>query len=39
VPGTSVDSPRDTPLVELFPIPRELVDAEISCTTGGVRFR
>jgi hypothetical protein len=37
--GTSIAVPRGTPLVEMFPIPRELIDAEIACTTGGVRFR
>ena len=39
VPGTSIEVPRGTPLAELFPIPRELIDAEIACTTGGVRFQ
>jgi hypothetical protein len=37
-PG-SIEVPRGTPLAEMFPIPRELIDAEIACTTGGVRFR
>jgi hypothetical protein len=39
VPGGSIEVPRGTPLAEMFPIPRDLIDAEIDCTTGGVRFR
>jgi hypothetical protein len=37
-PG-SVVVPSGTPLVEMFPIPRELIRAEITCTAGGLRFR
>lgn len=38
-PGSTVDVPRGTPLAEMFPIPRDLIDANIVCTTGGIRFR
>jgi len=37
--GRTVEIPRGTRLAEMFAIPRELIDAEIACTTGGVRFR
>lgn len=38
-PGNAIDIQRGTPLAEMFPIPRDLIDAEITCTTGGLRFR
>jgi hypothetical protein len=37
-PGSSIEVPRGTPLAEMFPISRDLIDAEIACTTGGLRF-
>ena len=37
-PGRSVDVARGTPLVEMFPIPRDLIDADVALSTGGVRF-
>lgn len=39
VPGSAVEVPRGTPLVEMFPIPRELINAKIACTTRGLRFQ
>jgi hypothetical protein len=38
-PGRSIEVTRGTPLVEMFPIPRDLIDADVARTTGGVRFR
>jgi hypothetical protein len=37
-PGRSIAVARGTPLVEMFPIPRDLIDADVARTTGGVRF-
>jgi hypothetical protein len=37
-PGCSIEVARGTPLVEMFPIPRDLIDADIARTTGGVLF-
>ena len=37
-PGRSIQIPRGAPLVELFPCPRSLIDADISRTTGGVTW-
>jgi hypothetical protein len=37
--GRSIEVARGTPLVEMFPIPRDLIDADVARTAGGLRFR
>jgi hypothetical protein len=38
VAGRTIEVARGAPLVELFPCPRALIDADIARTTGGVRW-
>jgi hypothetical protein len=37
-PGRSIEVARGTPLLEMFPIPGDLIDADVARTTGGLRF-
>jgi hypothetical protein len=37
--GRSIEVARGAPLLEMFPCPRELIDADIARTAGGVRWR
>jgi hypothetical protein len=38
VAGRTIEVARGAPIVELFPCPRALIDADIARTTGGVRW-